>query len=98
MCALGCYTVNHVVFDVMCMWFFGLVGLLFRKINMPLSPCIIGFILGGSFEKYLRRSLINKGGSLLPFVQSPIALFFIIMALVFCIVPMFRGRKKSAAM
>jgi len=97
MCALGCYTTNHVVFDVMCMWFFGIVGLLFRKIGMPLSPCIIGFILGGSFEKYLRRSLISKGGSLLPFVQSPISVFFLVMALVFCVVPMIRSRKRKAA-
>lgn len=96
MCALGCYSANHIVFDVTCMFIFGVIGLLFRKGGIPLSPCIIGFILGGSFEKYLRRSLINNGGSLLPFVRSPISVFFLLAAAVFCIVPIVRSRKRRS--
>lgn len=95
MCALGCFSANHIVFDVTCMFIFGLIGLLFRKAGIPLSPCIIGFILGGSFEKYLRRSLINYGGSLLPFVQSPISVFFLLATVAFCIAPIIRSRKAK---
>ena len=37
-----------------------IVGILFRASNMPLSPIIIGLILGPILENNLRRALLNS--------------------------------------
>lgn len=95
MCTLGCYTSHHITFDVITMFVFGVIGLLMRKAKIPLGPCVIGFILGTNFETYLRRSITNNNGSLLPFFNSPIACIFIALAVLFCVIPAIRSRKKK---
>ena len=53
MCTVGAYaTLNGRMFDVWCLLFFGVVGLLIKKFHFPVSCVLIGFILGGDLEDY----------------------------------------------
>ncbi len=57
MCCVGAYSSNSRVFDVQCVLFFALLGLMFKCFKIPSTPLIIGFILGKMFEENLRMAL-----------------------------------------
>ena len=97
MCVLGCFSANHIIFDVICMFVFGVIGFLMRKWKIPISPAVIGFVLAPSFERYLRTGVINTRGNLSRLYTSPICLVFLILSLVFIAIPIIRGVKDSKA-
>jgi putative tricarboxylic transport membrane protein len=73
MCVVGAYTCNNgILFDVWTLLLFGLVGYLFNKFGLSVPCYLIGFILGGSLEKYFIDSLKGSGGSLAVFFSHPI--------------------------
>lgn len=81
-CAVGAYSSNSRIFDVWCVMAFGLMGVLFKKLKIPSTPLIIGFILGSMAEENLRRALMASEGSWAVFVTRPISLAFLIVAFV----------------
>lgn len=81
-CVLGAYCANFTTFDVICVFLFGLMGVLFKKVKIPTTPLIIGFILGGMTELNFRQALMQNGGSWSIFVTKPISLIFLIIAVV----------------
>ena len=93
-CAIGAYTSNGQFFDVGLMAFFGVVGYIFKKIDVPLAPMILTIILGPLMEQSLRQSLEMSRGSFWIFIEHPIALGFILVALTFVLVSTFRIASK----
>ena len=85
-CAIGAYTSNGQFFDVGLMTFFGVVGYIFKKIDVPLAPMILTIILGPLMEQSLRQSLEMSRGSFWIFIEHPIALGFNLVALTFVLV------------
>jgi putative tricarboxylic transport membrane protein len=67
------YTLSYNFFDVYLCLFFGLLGFLFHKLNLPQAPLVLGFVLGQILEANLRRSLALGDGSLSVFLTDPIA-------------------------
>lgn len=80
-CAIGAYTVNNNVFDVLMMMVFGVLGYLLKKTNYPLAPLVLAIVLGDSAEEAFRQSLLGSGGSLGVFFSN--GLVSTIMALGF---------------
>ncbi|MDR1533651.1 MAG: tripartite tricarboxylate transporter permease [Planctomycetota bacterium] len=85
---VGSYAINNNPFDVLLMTIFGVVGYFLEKNEIPLSPMILGIILGNIIENNLRIGLLKSEGSLWPFFDNPVCLF-----LIFCIVFIFAGEK-----
>lgn len=81
-CVVGGYSSNSRIFDVWCIFLFGLLGLVFKKIKVPTTPLIIGFILGSMAEENLRRALQASNGELGIFFTRPISLLFLVIAFV----------------
>ncbi len=79
-CVVGGYSSNSRIFDVWCIFLFGLLGLVFKKIKVPTTPLIIGFILGSMAEENLRRALQASNGDLSVFFTRPISLLFLAIA------------------
>ena len=52
---------------------FGIVGILFRAINMPLSPIVIRLILGPILENNLRRTLLISRDGFWIFLDRPVS-------------------------
>lgn len=77
---IGAYSVRFKLFDVGVAIFFGLVGWLFKKIEIPTTPLILCLILGTIFETSLRQSLNMSHGSLAIFFTRPISLALIVVA------------------
>lgn len=75
----GVYSVRNSVFDVVMMLGFGVVGYALKKVNMPMGPMILGFILAPVMEEELRRALQISQGSFGVFIERPISLTLIVL-------------------
>lgn len=76
LCVVGAFGLNNSMSDVWGLLLFGLLGYALDKFNYPLSPLILGFILGPMVETNLRRGLMHTSGDFLPFLSQPIAAVF----------------------
>ena len=103
LCAVGAYGNSSRVFDVGAVLLFGVIGYMFSCFNIPSAPFILGFILGGTAETYLRRGLMLSKGNWMPFITKPISCTFIILSL--CVIGFtvyrelhaYYSRKKQTA-
>ena len=76
---LGAFSVNNSLTDVWVMLGAGFVGFLFRRCKFPLPPLLIGLILGTPLEQSVRQALLTSNGSVDIFLQSNIALSFLVI-------------------
>ena len=65
----------------------GIVGYFLKKADYPIAPIVLGLILGGLFEENFRRAIKLAQGNYLVFFTKPIALVFIVLALVSVVGP-----------
>jgi putative tricarboxylic transport membrane protein len=77
LCMLGVWAIQTSMFDLWTMLGFGLLSYFLRKLEAPLSPIILGFILGPLFEQNFRRALTMSEGSATIFVTRPYSLMVI---------------------
>ncbi len=99
LCALGAFGQNNRVFDVFSILIAGLVGYGLEKFKFPLTPLIMGYILGPIVETNLLRGLMFTKGSFAAFLYRPItALFLAVTAayLLFVVWNVFSKRKSAA--
>jgi len=80
LCAVGTYVINSNFFEIATMLFFGVIGYVLRKLEMPVGPFLIAFILGPLFESNLRRTMILFDNNLSLAFTRPIAVFFFALA------------------
>jgi putative tricarboxylic transport membrane protein len=78
--AVGAYSVTGTAFGVGVMVLFGAVGYVLRKLDFPLAPVMLTFILGPMMERALRASLQLSQGDLSIMWGSPIAKVLLAMA------------------
>ncbi len=80
LCFIGAYAVSNSFFDVGVMLVFGLLGFWMRRNELEPAPLILAFVLGPLLEENLRRTLIVSNGSFSIFLDRPIALTFLCIA------------------
>jgi putative tricarboxylic transport membrane protein len=73
-CFIGAYSVRNRMFDAWMAVFFGLLGYLFDKVEIPVFPLVMTLILGNMLESNLGQMLTISGGSFGILVARPIAL------------------------
>ncbi len=59
---VGVYSIVGNPFDLFMIILLGIFGWILRKLDFPLAPVILGFVLGGLFEDNLRRALSISAG------------------------------------
>jgi TctA family transporter len=84
--AIGIYSVNASSFDIYLMALFGILGIVWRMLEMSPVPMMLGFVLGPMVEENLRRALQVSRGDPSVFVTRPISLGFIVATLLILIV------------
>lgn len=92
-CSLGAFAVNNSIFSVYVVIAFGIIGYLLLKVGVQLAPLIIGFILGPMAEGNLRRALMSSSGDITPLFTSPIALMFVVAALISVLTVLYQQYK-----
>lgn len=85
LCIVGSFALQNKLTDVLFMFIFGLIGYFFEKSNYPVSPMILGIILGPMVEINFRQALIITGSFqslFISFFTRPICLILIILVAV----------------
>jgi putative tricarboxylic transport membrane protein len=97
-CVIGAFGLDNVMFDVWVMLVFGVIGFLLERARYPLGPFVIGFILAPLMEAKLRTGLMMTAGSITPIFTRPVALTFLIIAIVLLVWPLVgEWRRRRAA-
>ena len=97
LCLVGAYGLNNRTFDVWSTLFFGIIGYILVKLDMPLPPLILGFVLGENTELYLRRGLMYTHGSFLAFFKSPVAAILLTASIISIILMVWKNIKSRKA-
>jgi putative tricarboxylic transport membrane protein len=99
-CILGTYSVSNSVVDVWIMLVMGGIGYALRKLGYDLAPVALGLVLAPMLELSLRQSLAMSAGDYGIFLQRPLTMTMLIMALflfLHSLKPLFSRRKDWRA-
>lgn len=95
LCTVGVYGFNSSHTDLWLMLLFGLVAFGMRKLDFPLAPLLIAFILEPIGERAIRQSLALSSGDVSIFFTRPISVLFLVMAAASVLVLMSMKRKAA---
>src|SRR6478609_9326700 len=99
-CAIGVYSVNNTSMDITMTAVFGLLGVVFVKLECEPAPMLLGFVLGPMMEEHLRRAMLMSKGNAAVFFTRPISLGFLIataLIVVIIVLPAVRSRRGEIA-
>lgn len=97
LCSIGTFALQASVFDLMVMLGFGLIGILFRAANYPLSPIVIGLILGPILENNLRRALLISREGYWIFLERPVSATLVCINVLLILGAIWYGLRKRRA-
>jgi Uncharacterized protein conserved in bacteria len=98
-CLVGVYSVNNSVYEMLIMIVFGIVGYLMKQFRYEPAPLVLALVLSPMCEDTLRQSLLMSDGSFAIFVNRPIALCMLIIAVLVVastLSPIFRRRQNRS--
>jgi TctA family transporter len=75
--AIGVYSTNNSLFEVNEVLVFGLIGAVFVALKFPVSPVLLGYVLGPMIEENFRRAVLISHGDMRVFVTQPISATFV---------------------
>ncbi len=93
---IGVYSINSSVVDLVLLAAFGLVGYVFRKVDVPAAPLVMGVVLGKLLEESMRQALAISGGSYAIFLERPLALGLLVAAGLVVAAPPILSRLRRA--
>ncbi|MGY5767388.1 tripartite tricarboxylate transporter permease [Vibrio cincinnatiensis] len=97
---VGSFAIDNSLSSIVVMLSMGVVGYLLQRAEYPISPIILGMILGPMLEKNLLSSMIKSDGHLLAFVERPVSMvlasffFLVVFVQIRSIIKSFRQSKK----
>jgi putative tricarboxylic transport membrane protein len=86
---VGIFSLTGSSFDMLLMVGFGVMGWVFRKLEIPTVPVILGILLGNSMEDNLRRAMVLSDGDWTYLFSSPISIGLWLAALLGFVAPIF---------
>lgn len=92
LCAIGAYALNNNLFDIWVLLIFGILGYLLWKAEVPLTPLILGVVLGENLERQLFRAL-ELNDSWLTFLTRPLSALFLALAVASILFSLYQDRK-----
>ena len=93
--AIGIFGVSNSPFDVLLMALFGIIGIVFSKLECEPAPLILGMVLGPMLEENLRRALMISQGDPTIFFTKPISAGFLIAALILLVIVLAPAIRKK---
>ncbi|EKN67893.1 tripartite tricarboxylate transporter permease [Schinkia azotoformans] len=92
----GVYAVQFTTFDLLLLLGCGVAGYYLTKNDFPVAPLVLGLVLGPMIENNMRRALTISNGDFMIFLQKPLSLSFLIIAVLWMVIPMIlKMRGKS---
>lgn len=93
---VGAYSVSGSLFDIGTLAAFGLLGFVMVKLEFPIAPMVLGFVLGDPLERAVRQSLSMSMGDPMILVSRPISAVILFMAALILLSPLLRRRRARA--
>jgi putative tricarboxylic transport membrane protein len=84
---LGVYSLSGSIVEVVVMYAIGVMGFFMRRYEFPIAPVILGVILGPVMEIQFRRALIASGGDWGVFVERPLTVVLLGVAVLAVALP-----------
>jgi putative tricarboxylic transport membrane protein len=78
---IGTYGISQSQVDLILLYAMGIMGLFMRLFDFPTAPVIIGMILGPLAEQEFRRAMTISQGDMMIFLQKPLSLALLVLAL-----------------
>jgi putative tricarboxylic transport membrane protein len=97
---VGAYAQTLSLFTVGTAVFFGVLGYVMIRTGFPRAPLVLAMVLTPIMESSLRQSLMFSEGSLIIFVERPIALILLCAVVLSLVLPIFfsiRARRQLSA-
>ncbi|MHC4507782.1 MAG: tripartite tricarboxylate transporter permease [Planctomycetota bacterium] len=79
---LGAWAAGFTLFDVYCMFAFGVVGFILRQRDFPLAPMVLGVLVGRLADTSLRRALLTYSSDITGMLTRPIGLILMVLIVV----------------
>lgn len=92
--AIGVYSAHNSLFEVGQVLAFGLAGVVFVALDLPVAPILLGFVLGPMVEENFRRTLLISHGDLMVLLERPISATILALCLTLILVQLFFWSRK----
>jgi putative tricarboxylic transport membrane protein len=92
--AIGSFAINGSTLDLYLLLFFGVVGYIFEKVDIPVAPLVLSLVLGGIMEQSFRQAMTISGGSPKIFVGSTITVTLLVFTVISIALPFILPRLK----
>lgn len=97
---VGIYSVDTNIIDLYKLLFFGGIGYVFRKLEIPIPPLILTLVLGAMMENAFRQALTISFGNPIIFLTSPISATLMATSVIAILIPIlgprFRKMRETA--
>lgn len=96
----GTWTLQYSGYDLWTVFIFGFLGYFLKKNSFPMTPVVLGVILGNTMEDYFRRGMILCNGDFSVFFTRPACIVLIsltVLALAISIMFVVKAQKKPNA-
>lgn len=92
---VAAYAVSARMFDAFLAIGLAVLGVIMKQHGYPVAPLVLGLVLGGMVEAELRRTLAIGDGTMGIFLERPIALLILGLALLLVVVPQVIRRVRK---
>jgi TctA family transporter len=92
---IGVFSTHNALFEVAEVAVFGIIGAVFLALEFPVSPIVLGYVLGPMLEENFRRALLMSRGELSVFVERPVSAAFIALSTVLVLYQVIAYLKRS---
>ncbi len=85
--SIGLYCNNTSTLDLYMGLLFGVLGYVFRKLDIPIVPLVMAVVLGGRMEQSFRQAMTISEINPMIFVKSSISAFFLVLTVLAVMLP-----------
>lgn len=93
-CILGAFAARNNITDVWLLVVFGVLGYLFERFKFPITPLVLGVILGPLAESAFMTTMISHGNDWTIFFTRPVSGPLMTVAIITLLYPLFRHIRR----
>lgn len=94
----GTWTLQYSGYDLWTVFIFGVFGYFLKRNKFPMTPVVLGVILGNTMEDYFRRGMILCSGDISVFFTRPACMVLICMTILALVISIWFLRKERRRM
>ncbi len=92
---VGAYAGRYLLFDIYLLIGFGVLGYFLTRVNVPLAPFVLAFVLGPLIETQFRRALQILSSGIGSALLKPLPLALLLINIGLLLMPFINFRKKK---